>query len=98
MEKQSPQWQREGRVGVEGLRVAVMGCIVNGPGEARDVNIGLSLPGVGETPSAPVFIDGKQSKVLKGTREQLSAEFIALINQYVESHYKPGKEAAQVVQ
>jgi (E)-4-hydroxy-3-methylbut-2-enyl-diphosphate synthase len=69
------------------MRVAVMGCIVNGPGESKSANIGISLPGTGETPSCPVFVDGRKVTTLKGTSEELAAAFRALIDEYVASRY-----------
>ena len=88
--KRMPQW-RLSYQGVENLKLAVMGCIVNGPGESRHANIGISLPGTGETPVAPVFIDGKKAVTLRG--EKLTAEFLELIESYVENNYPavPGK-------
>jgi (E)-4-hydroxy-3-methylbut-2-enyl-diphosphate synthase len=75
--------------GVENLKVAVMGCIVNGPGESKHADIGISLPGTGESPVAPVFIDGQKATTLRG--EHIAEEFMALLNTYVESRY--GKAA-----
>lgn len=79
-----PQW-KERYVGVEEMNVAVMGCIVNGPGESKHANIGISLPGTGETPSAPVFVDGKKTVTLRG--EHIAQEFQAIVEQYVQSTY-----------
>ena len=79
-----PQW-RVTHPGAENLSLAVMGCIVNGPGESRHANIGISLPGTGEAPSAPVFIDGEKKVTLKG--ENIATEFVALIDEYVEQRY-----------
>jgi len=79
-----PVW-RTRHQGVEQLSLAVMGCVVNGPGESRHANIGISLPGTGEAPVAPVFVDGQKSATLRG--ESLTRDFLALIEQYVESHY-----------
>ena len=62
-----------------------MGCIVNGPGESRHANIGISLPGTGEAPAAPVFIDGKKAVTLRG--ENIAEEFVELIDEYVKTHY-----------
>ena len=70
-----PVW-REERPGVEELKVAVMGCVVNGPGESKHANIGISLPGTGETPAAPVFIDGRKALTLRGPN--IAADFEAL--------------------
>jgi (E)-4-hydroxy-3-methylbut-2-enyl-diphosphate synthase len=82
-----PWWQAQGYRGVEGLKVAVMGCVVNGPGEARGAHIGLSLPGTGETPVAPVYADGQKIATLRGPN--IGAEFLDLVEQYVHSHYAP---------
>jgi len=67
------------------MNVAVMGFIVNGPGESRHANIGISLPGTGETPSAPVFVDGEKTVTLRG--EHIAEEFQAIVLDYVQSHY-----------
>ncbi len=72
-------------VGVESLSVAVMGCIVNGPGESKHANIGISLPGTGESPSAPVYVDGEKSVTLKG--DDIADQFIELVDAYVKQHY-----------
>ena len=79
-----PEW-RVKYDGVENLTLAVMGCVVNGPGESKHADIGISLPGTGEAPSAPVFIDGKKSVTLRG--EGIAEEFIAIVEDYVASHY-----------
>jgi (E)-4-hydroxy-3-methylbut-2-enyl-diphosphate synthase len=71
--------------GVENLNLAVMGCVVNGPGESRQANIGISLPGTGEAPVAPVYIDGKKAATLRG--ENLTSDFLSMIEQYVEQNY-----------
>jgi (E)-4-hydroxy-3-methylbut-2-enyl-diphosphate synthase len=71
--------------GAEELRVAVMGCIVNGPGESKHADIGISLPGTGEEPRAPVYIDGEHVKTLSGPT--IASDFIAMVNQYVEKRY-----------
>ena len=71
--------------GVEALNVAVMGCIVNGPGESKHADIGISLPGTGETPAAPVFIDGKKAMTLRG--EGIATEFQALVENYIEKRF-----------
>ncbi|MEP4342863.1 MAG: flavodoxin-dependent (E)-4-hydroxy-3-methylbut-2-enyl-diphosphate synthase, partial [Lentilitoribacter sp.] len=80
-----PVW-REKYPGVENLQVAVMGCIVNGPGESKHANIGISLPGTGETPAAPVFIDGEKATTLRG--ENIADDFQVLVKQYIEEHYQ----------
>ncbi|MFL9923480.1 flavodoxin-dependent (E)-4-hydroxy-3-methylbut-2-enyl-diphosphate synthase [Herbaspirillum lusitanum] len=86
---QMPIWKGE-YPGVEGMNVAVMGCIVNGPGESKHANIGISLPGTGESPAAPVFIDGEKRMTLRGDR--IAEEFQGIVLEYVQSHY--GKQAA----
>lgn len=82
--KQMPVWKEE-YPGVEDLKVAVMGCIVNGPGESKHSDIGISLPGTFEEPKAPVFVDGKLVKTLKG--DTIVEEFIAMLNEYVDRRY-----------
>jgi len=89
-----PEWKREYE-GVESMTMAVMGCIVNGPGESKVANIGISLPGTGEEPSCPVYIDGKKYVTLKGTYDELAAAFQALVDNYVAARY-PRKPAAAV--
>jgi len=79
-----PEW-RESHPGVEDMKVAVMGCVVNGPGESKHANIGISLPGTFEAPVAPVFVDGRLDRTLRG--EAIVAEFIALLEAYVDRHY-----------
>jgi (E)-4-hydroxy-3-methylbut-2-enyl-diphosphate synthase len=81
-----PEWKSEYE-GVEELKLAVMGCIVNGPGESKAANIGISLPGTGETPRCPVYIDGKHFSTLEGSYEELSAAFQKLLNDYVSTKY-----------
>jgi len=81
---QMPVWQ-EKYPGVAEMKVAVMGCIVNGPGESKHSNIGISLPGTFEEPAAPVYIDGKLARTLRGNR--IVEEFIEILNQYVDTHY-----------
>ncbi|CAZ88848.1 4-hydroxy-3-methylbut-2-en-1-yl diphosphate synthase [Thiomonas arsenitoxydans] len=81
---QMPVW-RTRYPGVEQLRVAVMGCIVNGPGESKHADIGISLPGTGEAPAAPVFIDGEKRMTLRG--DNIAAEFQAIVEQYVQQRY-----------
>jgi (E)-4-hydroxy-3-methylbut-2-enyl-diphosphate synthase len=81
-----PEWKRR-YAGVEELKLAVMGCIVNGPGESKAANIGISLPGTGEEPSCPVYIDGQKFVTLKGNYDQLSAAFQKLVDDYVETKY-----------
>jgi (E)-4-hydroxy-3-methylbut-2-enyl-diphosphate synthase len=79
-----PIW-RERYPGAEKLRVAVMGCIVNGPGESKHADIGISLPGTGEEPAAPVFIDGKKAATLRGPT--LAEDFRKMVNDYVERRF-----------
>ena len=81
-----PTWKKT-RPGVENLTLAVMGCIVNGPGESKVANIGISLPGTGETPSCPVYIDGEKFTTLQGSREQLAVAFRSLIDNYVDTKF-----------
>jgi len=84
---QMPAWRAQ-YAGVEDMHVAVMGCVVNGPGESKLANIGISLPGSGETPVAPVFVDGEKTVTLKGDR--IAEEFQAIVEDYVKSHYGAG--------
>jgi (E)-4-hydroxy-3-methylbut-2-enyl-diphosphate synthase len=79
-----PVW-RDKYPGVEELKVAVMGCIVNGPGESKHADIGISLPGTGETPAAPVFIDGKKAATLRGP--DIAAEFQKMLGDYIEQRF-----------
>ena len=74
--------------GVETLTLAVMGCVVNGPGESKAANIGISLPGTGEAPNCPVFIDGVHATTLKGNYEELFAGFQKLVDDYVDTNYR----------
>jgi (E)-4-hydroxy-3-methylbut-2-enyl-diphosphate synthase len=85
-----PEWRKKYR-GVEDMHVAVMGCVVNGPGESKNANIGISLPGTGEQPVAPVFEDGIKTVTLKGDR--IAEEFQELVERYVEKHYGDRAEA-----
>jgi (E)-4-hydroxy-3-methylbut-2-enyl-diphosphate synthase len=80
-----PEWGKQ-YVGVETLNLAVMGCIVNGPGESKHADIGISLPGTGEEPAAPVFIDGKKAMTLRGAG--IAHEFKKIVDEYVASHYQ----------
>jgi (E)-4-hydroxy-3-methylbut-2-enyl-diphosphate synthase len=84
---QMPLW-RSTYPGVENLNVAVMGCVVNGPGESKLANIGISLPGTGETPVAPVFVDGEKTVTLKG--DHIAKEFQAIVEDYVQKNYADG--------
>ena len=81
---QMPIW-REQYIGVENMTLAVMGCVVNGPGESKHADIGISLPGTGEAPSAPVFVDGKKVLTLRG--ENIAREFREIVDNYVKQHY-----------
>ncbi|MDQ1349328.1 MAG: (E)-4-hydroxy-3-methylbut-2-enyl-diphosphate synthase [Acidobacteriota bacterium] len=81
-----PEWKLR-HEGVEELKLAVMGCVVNGPGESKAANIGISLPGTGETPTCPVFIDGERFATLQGTYAELAERFIRIIDDYVETRY-----------
>jgi len=82
--RRMPEWRRA-RPGVEEMRVAVMGCVVNGPGESRHADIGISLPGTFEEPTAPVFVDGKLHTVLRG--DDVAPRFLSILDDYVVSHY-----------
>lgn len=84
LDEQRPKWQQS-YPGFEDLKVAVMGCIVNGPGESKHADIGISLPGTGEEPKAPVYVDGNHFTTLSGTA--MIPEFIKILNQYVERRY-----------
>jgi (E)-4-hydroxy-3-methylbut-2-enyl-diphosphate synthase len=84
LREQMPKW-KENHPGVETMKVAVMGCVVNGPGESKHSHIGISLPGTFEEPKAPVYVDGRLTVTLKGDR--IVAEFIEILNSYVASHY-----------
>jgi (E)-4-hydroxy-3-methylbut-2-enyl-diphosphate synthase len=84
LREQMPVWRRD-HPGVESMSVAVMGCVVNGPGESKHANIGISLPGSGEAPVAPVFVDGKRTVTLKG--ERIAEEFQAIVGDYVRRKY-----------
>ena len=79
-----PLW-RDQYAGVESMQVAVMGCVVNGPGESKHANIGISLPGTGEVPVAPVYVDGEKTVTLKGDR--IAVEFQAIVEDYVRTRY-----------
>src|SRR5436189_3359343 len=94
LREQMPSWK--GRyVGVEEMRLAVMGCVVNGPGESKHANIGISLPGTFEEPKAPVYVDGRLFTTLKGDR--IVAEFIQILDEYVDSHYAARDTAKEEV-
>ena len=89
-----PTW-KQSFAGVETMTVAVMGCVVNGPGESKAANIGISLPGTGEEPHCPVYIDGQKFTSLRGNHDELSAAFRGIIDDYVETKY-PKKEPLEV--
>ncbi len=94
LREQMPLWK--GRyTGVEEMKVAVMGCVVNGPGESKHASLGISLPGTFEEPKAPVYVDGRLFTTLKGDR--IVAEFLQILDDYVESHYAPKVEVATKV-
>jgi (E)-4-hydroxy-3-methylbut-2-enyl-diphosphate synthase len=84
--EQMPEWKQQYE-GVESMTLAVMGCIVNGPGESKAANIGISLPGTGESPSCPVYIDGQHFTTLHGTYDELAPQFQALVFDYVSTKY-----------
>jgi (E)-4-hydroxy-3-methylbut-2-enyl-diphosphate synthase len=92
LREQMPEWKKT-YPGVEAMNVAVMGCIVNGPGESKHANIGISLPGTGESPAAPVFVDGQKVATLRG--ERIVDEFQAIVLDYVQKNY--GKQAETAV-
>ena len=89
LREKMPVW-KERYPGVEALNVAVMGCIVNGPGESKHADIGISLPGTGEAPAAPVFIDGEKAVTLRGPR--IAEEFHGLVEDYIERRFGDGSE------
>jgi (E)-4-hydroxy-3-methylbut-2-enyl-diphosphate synthase len=84
--QQMPEWKTQYE-GVEAMTLAVMGCVVNGPGESKAANIGISLPGTGEAPNCPVFIDGEHFTTLRGTYDELAEGFRALVDNYVATRY-----------
>src|SRR5690349_18711832 len=88
-----PEWKQKYE-GVDTLTLAVMGCVVNGPGESKAANIGISLPGTGEAPNCPVFIDGVHATTLKGTYDELALAFQKLLDDYVETKYAKKQPAA----
>ena len=89
-----PEWKQK-FPGVEGLNLAVMGCIVNGPGESKHADIGISLPGTGEAPAAPVFIDGKKAMTLRGA--DIAGEFKAIVEDYVVRRYGAQKAEPETI-
>ncbi len=88
LREQMPVWKSK-YPGVEEMRVAVMGCVVNGPGESKHADIGISLPGTGEVPVAPVYVDGKKTVTLRG--ERIAEDFQAIVERYVKEKYSPAK-------
>jgi (E)-4-hydroxy-3-methylbut-2-enyl-diphosphate synthase len=84
-----PDWRKK-HPGVEQMTVAVMGCVVNGPGESKHANIGISLPGAGEDPRAPVYVDGKLETILQG--DSLIPDFLAILDRYVASRYSASEQ------
>jgi (E)-4-hydroxy-3-methylbut-2-enyl-diphosphate synthase len=90
LREQMPRW-RGHFPGVEAMHVAVMGCVVNGPGESKHANVGISLPGSGERPVAPVYVDGAHALTLKGDR--IAEEFQAIVERYVSERYGPPASA-----
>jgi (E)-4-hydroxy-3-methylbut-2-enyl-diphosphate synthase len=93
LREQMPTWKGE-YVGVEEMKVAVMGCVVNGPGESKHSNIGISLPGTFEEPKAPVYVDGRLFTTLRG--DAIVAEFIKILDNYVDSHYAAAEQTVKV--
>jgi (E)-4-hydroxy-3-methylbut-2-enyl-diphosphate synthase len=87
-----PSW-KERYVGVEELKVAVMGCVVNGPGESKHANIGISLPGTGEDPRAPVYVDGAKFVTLQGPG--IVPDFMKILDDYIESRYASREETRE---
>jgi len=92
LRERMPEW-REARPGVEAMRVAVMGCVVNGPGESKHADIGISLPGTAEDPRAPVYVDGRLHVTLSGDR--IVPEFLAILEAYVANRYAPAEPVAR---
>ncbi len=93
LREQMPVWKTR-YSGVEEMKVAVMGCVVNGPGESKHSNIGISLPGTFEEPKAPVYVDGRLMTTLKG--DHIVAEFTKILNDYVESHYAAREQLVSI--
>jgi len=90
-----PQWKQQYE-GVEEMTLAVMGCIVNGPANPKPPNIGISLPGTGEEPSCPVYIDGKKTVTLHGNYDELSAAFRKLVDDYIHTKYAPRASTSEI--
>jgi (E)-4-hydroxy-3-methylbut-2-enyl-diphosphate synthase len=93
LREQMPVWKQR-YSGVEEMKVAVMGCVVNGPGESKHASLGISLPGTFEEPKAPVYVDGRLMTTLKG--EKIVEEFIGILDDYVDTHYAVKKEPVNV--
>ena len=94
LREQMPAW-REKYLGVEEMKVAVMGCVVNGPGESKHADIGISLPGTFEKPVAPVYVDGRLATTLRG--DHIVAEFREILDNYVAQKYGAAEPVAQTV-
>jgi (E)-4-hydroxy-3-methylbut-2-enyl-diphosphate synthase len=92
LREQMPVW-KQNYAGVEEMKVAVMGCVVNGPGESKHANLGISLPGTFEEPKAPVYVDGRLLTTLRG--EKIVEEFIRILDDYVDSHYSKAELAVK---
>jgi (E)-4-hydroxy-3-methylbut-2-enyl-diphosphate synthase len=92
LREKMPEWKTRYE-GVEEMKLAVMGCIVNGPGESKHANIGISLPGTFEEPKAPVFVDGRLMLTLKG--DHIVEEFIKILDEYVDSRYSKKAETVK---
>jgi (E)-4-hydroxy-3-methylbut-2-enyl-diphosphate synthase len=92
--EQMPAWRTQ-YDGVETMTLAVMGCVVNGPGESKAANIGISLPGTGEAPNCPIYIDGEHVATLRGTYDELAAAFQQLVDGYVQTRYAPIRPGGQ---
>ena len=95
LREKMPEWKAKYE-GVEEMKLAVMGCVVNGPGESKAANIGISLPGTGEAPHCPVYVDGKNFATLNGTPAELGVQFIKLVDDYVDTKY--AKKSAEVLE
>jgi (E)-4-hydroxy-3-methylbut-2-enyl-diphosphate synthase len=93
LREQMPSW-KERYTGVEEMKVAVMGCVVNGPGESKHANLGISLPGTFEEPKAPVYVDGRLFGTLRG--DKIVPEFIKILDEYVDSHYAKSESPVPV--
>ena len=93
LREQMPMWKTR-YAGVEEMKVAVMGCVVNGPGESKHSNLGISLPGTFEEPKAPVYVDGRLMTTLKG--DHIVGEFIQILNDYVDSHYAAKEQLVSI--